>query len=154
MSKYVLHVSARIMHDTKCRTARESGRIDYHHNVPQFNNLCTLWQAAILKTLLPNGRSQHRTEGQKGYILKPYSNYILTSHHINQTLRKVNSTCDRPPVLRPAIVLRRVTSTQVILGFPLSISKCWDGSQDSKLPLHAPHVALPTKISISYFVRM
>jgi len=24
------------------------------------------------------------------------------------------------------------------------ISKCWDGSQDSKLPLHASHVALPT----------
>ena len=30
------------------------------------------------------------------------------------------------------------------LGFPVSISKCWDGSQDSKLPLHASHVALPT----------
>jgi len=28
--------------------------------------------------------------------------------------------------------------------FPVSISKCWDGSQDSKLPLHASHVALPT----------
>ena len=36
------------------------------------------------------------------------------------------------------------TSTQVFLGFPMSISKCWDGSQDSKLPLHASHVALPT----------
>ena len=41
-------------------------------------------------------------------------------------------------VLWPAI------STQVFLGFPLSISKCWDGSQHSKLPLHASHVALPT----------
>jgi len=41
-------------------------------------------------------------------------------------------------VLRPAI------STQVFLGFPVSISKCSDGSQDSKLPLHASHVALPT----------
>jgi hypothetical protein len=30
------------------------------------------------------------------------------------------------------------------LGFPVSISECWDGSQDSKLPLHASHVALPT----------
>ena len=30
------------------------------------------------------------------------------------------------------------------LGFPVSISKCWDGSQHSKLPLHASHVALPT----------
>ena len=27
------------------------------------------------------------------------------------------------------------------IGFPVSISKCWD---DSKLPLHASHVALPT----------
>ena len=29
-------------------------------------------------------------------------------------------------------------------GFPVSISKCSDGSQHSKLPLHASHVALPT----------
>ena len=36
-------------------------------------------------------------------------------------------------VLRPAI------SAQVLLGFPLSISECWDGSQDSKLLLHASH---------------
>ena len=28
--------------------------------------------------------------------------------------------------------------------FPVPRSKCWDGSQDSKLPLHASHVALPT----------
>jgi len=30
------------------------------------------------------------------------------------------------------------------LAFPVSKSKCWDGSQNSKLPLHASHVALPT----------
>jgi len=41
-------------------------------------------------------------------------------------------------------VLRLATSTQVFLGFLVSISKCCDGSQDSKLPLHASHVALPT----------
>ena len=41
-------------------------------------------------------------------------------------------------------VLRTATSTQVFLRFPVSISKCWDASQDSKLPLHASHVALPT----------
>jgi len=29
-------------------------------------------------------------------------------------------------------VLRPATSTQVFLGFPVSISKCWDGSQDSQ----------------------
>ena len=28
--------------------------------------------------------------------------------------------------------------------FPVSISKCSDGSQHSQLPLHASHVALPT----------
>ena len=39
-------------------------------------------------------------------------------------------------VLRPAI------SKHVFLGFPVSISKCWDGSQDSKLLLHASLVAL------------
>ena len=36
------------------------------------------------------------------------------------------------------------TSVQVFLGFPVSISKSQDGSQDSKLLLHASHVALPT----------
>ena len=41
-------------------------------------------------------------------------------------------------------VLRPATSTHIFLGFPVSISKCWDGSQDSKLPLHASHVTLPT----------
>ena len=41
-------------------------------------------------------------------------------------------------------VLRPATPTQVFLGFPVSISKCWDGSQHSKLPLHASHVALQT----------
>ena len=41
-------------------------------------------------------------------------------------------------VLLPAI------SKEVFLGFPVPKSKCWDGSQDSKLPLHASHVALPT----------
>jgi hypothetical protein len=41
-------------------------------------------------------------------------------------------------------VLRPVTSAQVfLLGFPVSKSKCSDGSQHSKLPLHASHVALP-----------
>jgi flagellar basal body-associated protein FliL len=33
--------------------------------------------------------------------------------------------------------------TGFFLGFPVSNSKCSDGSQNSKLPLHAPHVALP-----------
>jgi len=42
------------------------------------------------------------------------------------------------------MVLRSAISTQVFLGFPVSISKCWDGSQDSNLPLHASHVALLT----------
>ena len=41
-------------------------------------------------------------------------------------------------------VLRPATSTQVFLGFPVPKSECWDGSQDSKLPLHASHVARPT----------
>ena len=41
-------------------------------------------------------------------------------------------------------VLQPATSTQVFLGFPVPISKCSDGSQNSKLLLHASHVALPT----------
>jgi hypothetical protein len=39
-------------------------------------------------------------------------------------------------------VLRPATSTQAFLGFLASKSECWDGSQDSKLPLEASHVAL------------
>ena len=38
-------------------------------------------------------------------------------------------------VLRPAI------SAQVLLGLPVSISECWDGSLYSKLLLHASHAA-------------
>ena len=43
-----------------------------------------------------------------------------------------------------AIMMRPATSTQVFLGFPVSASECWDGSQVSKSLLHASHVALPT----------
>jgi len=41
-------------------------------------------------------------------------------------------------------VLRPTTAAQVFLDFPVSISECSDGSQDSKLQLHASHVAIPT----------
>ena len=41
-------------------------------------------------------------------------------------------------------VLRTDTSAQVFHGFLVSISEGWDSSQDSKLLLHASHVALPT----------
>jgi len=58
----------------------------------------------------------------------------LRSRHVNGLWQEKGSE----KVLRPAI------STQVLLGFPAPKSKCWDGSQDSKLPLHASHVALPT----------
>jgi len=34
-------------------------------------------------------------------------------------------------------VLRPATSIQVFIGFPVPKSKCWDSSQDFKLPLHA-----------------
>ena len=47
-------------------------------------------------------------------------------------------------------VLRPATSTQGFLGFPVPKSKCWDDSQDSKLPLHASHVAPPPIKFISY----
>ena len=51
------------------------------------------------------------------------------------------SVQNRPP-MDPTLILY----SQVFLGFLVSISKCWDVSQDSKLPLHASHVALPTEI--------
>jgi len=54
--------------------------------------------------------------------------------------------CNHLFLCNPAIghfVLRPATSTQVFLGFPLSISIYCDGFQDSKLPLHASHVVLP-----------
>jgi len=49
-------------------------------------------------------------------------------------------------------VPRPATSTHVFLGFPVSISKCWDGSQHSKMPLHASRVALPTYISNQFHI--
>ena len=41
------------------------------------------------------------------------------------------------------------TLTQGFLGFPVSMSKCWDGTQDVKLPLHASHVVPPRPKSSS-----
>jgi len=61
----------------------------------------------------------------------------------NSLLRPHTPTVNLPPhYIRK--VLRPVISTQVFLGFPVPKSKCWDGSQDSKLALHASHVALLT----------
>ena len=48
-------------------------------------------------------------------------------------------------------VLQPATSTQVFLGFPVSISKRSDGSQHSKLPLHASHVAPRLKFISNQF---
>jgi len=62
----------------------------------------------------------------------------LTTPHESNPYSTPRLTFSFRKVLRPA------TSTQVFLGFPVSVSKCWDGSHDSKLPLHASHVALPT----------
>jgi len=57
---------------------------------------------------------------------------------IPEITETVRFTISIRKVLRPAI------SAQVLLGFTVSTSECWDGSQDSKLLLHASHVALPT----------
>jgi hypothetical protein len=53
------------------------------------------------------------------------------------------------PDCRLAVGTRKVllwpaTSAQGFLGFPVSKSDCWDGSQHCKLLLHASHVALRT----------
>ena len=40
--------------------------------------------------------------------------------------------------------LFRFAAYRSLLAFPVPKSKCSDGSEDSKLPLHASHVALPT----------
>jgi len=40
-------------------------------------------------------------------------------------------------------VMRTVTSTEGILGFPVPKNKRRDGSKDTKLQIHASHVALP-----------
>jgi len=63
------------------------------------------------------------------FVVECWSCLILLECWLEVSIRKV---------LRPAIL------TQVFLGFPVSVSKCWDGSQDSKLPLHTSHVALQT----------
>jgi len=65
---------------------------------------------------------------------------LLGAHHILHVSRMMDGWLE--------VSIRKSTrwtnSTQVFLGFPVSISKCSDGSQDSKLPLHASHVAIPT----------
>jgi len=38
----------------------------------------------------------------------------------------------------------KLETCHFVLGFPVPKSKCWDGSQDSKLPLHSSHVVRPT----------
>jgi hypothetical protein len=58
-----------------------------------------------------------------------YYNALLPDFWLEVSIRKV---------LRPA------NSAQVFVGFSVSISECCDGSQDSKLLLHASHVALPS----------
>jgi len=100
--------------------------------------------------------SVHTCTSLLSFILSVYMNIVSDNRaitlatsscfglvHIVQTgmekKRKVaKSKVSTRKVQRPA------TSTQVFLCFPVSISKCWDGSQHSKLPLHASHVALPT----------
>jgi hypothetical protein len=77
-AKLRLTIFPRIMHFKNLRTERESELIDNHHPVPHFNDLRTLWQAAVVSTILVNRMSQHRTESQKGPILKPFSNCGLT----------------------------------------------------------------------------
>ena len=47
-------------------------------------------------------------------------------------------------VCSAARAARSNANSDQIRSFPVSISKRWDGSQHSKLPLHASHVALPT----------
>ena len=49
-----------------------------------------------------------------------------------------------------SILLCWSISAQVFLGFPVSISKCWDGSRHSKLPLHAYHAASRLKFGINH----
>jgi len=55
-----------------------------------------------------------------------------------------DSIPDRPARSHSLYSAQVFLSTQVFLGFPVPKSKCWDGTQNSKLPLHASHVAHPT----------
>jgi len=91
-------------------------------------------------------------QGRHSNFLVCYTHWYRTSYDFKAELLTIISlrkqfmhtynfsarTTDLPLVLRPA------TSTQGFLVFPVPKSKCWDGSQDSKLPLHASHIAHPT----------
>ena len=82
-------------------------------------------------------RKETETMGARG-ILYEFKNAVSTAVELAPT---DHNNC----VIRTnKMYTFYITSTQVFLGFPLSLSKCWDGSQHSKLPLHASHVALPT----------
>jgi len=84
--------------------------------------------------------TQHRTLMTEPCLLKIMTTYSTTEGPPRLQFRSLY--CWLEVSIRK--VLRPATSTQVFLGFPVYISKCWDGSKDSKLPLHGSHVALPT----------
>jgi len=77
-------------------------------------------------------------------VILPVSSTSHTSYSSSTFSSSSLAICPKPVRIK---VLRPATSAQVFLGFPLSISECWNGSQDSKLLLHASYVAIPTSIS-------
>ena len=79
------------------------------------------------------------TRGTAGYTWDRLQNKITHCKGIRN-----NTGSRQTTVILELKVLRPATSTHVSLGFPVSISKRSDGSQHSKLPLHASHVALRT----------
>ena len=78
---------------------------------------------------LTGGALKHRETTHYCYKQQPCTRMLLTFCSVPKLGKKV---------LRPA------TSTQVFLGFPVPKIKFWSGSQDSKLPLRASHIALPS----------
>jgi len=85
--------------------------------------LFCMWLATGIRRLillLSSGKQSPRRRPQE-------AQYSTIIHHNRQDARKCSGG-----------------GFQVFLGFLLPKSKCWDGSQHSKLPLHASHVALQT----------
>jgi len=102
-------------------------RLFSHRRPHWYLQYCTHFITNSISTFLQNGK-------EMGLLRSSWSGHLPSKFQMPLCWLEVSIR----KVLRPA------TSTQVFLGFPMSISKRSDGSQHSKLPLHASHVALQT----------
>ena len=118
-------------------------RIRITEHLLQIHLLFAIWACLFLTHNAPSSNTKFMKSG----------NSIKKTMHGNYSLLHSN-TSNRIKWLPFTLVARLLAKGQYpegpatsrlgidFLGFPVSVSDCWDGSQDSKLLLHASHAAL------------